>query len=754
MPSADRRSRRPSLTTAVALFTALAATLLPLTHVVSVGPWVAGALVVMGLVLAVGHLARRLALSAVVASVLETAVWYLFTMLVFLAGTAFVGVIPTGATLDAISGFAQTAGQEIALGVAPLPATAALSFCFVALFGALAVVMDHVVVTTRMPLLAAVALVTVWLIPSVVVPGGFDVVGFVLLAASILLLLRAETRSRGAARRSRTGGVVAVAIGSVAIVVALVVTPLLPTPAPRTDLGAGGSALAINADLDLGRDLRQPRSTEVLTLRTTLAPRVPYLRVATLSTLSGDVWQPDAGPTARLQPDDAFAPLETAPGIEVTESETQIQVSGLSSPWLPIPYAAVGVTGLSGNWNAADQNRTIVADGTTTANQAYTVVAEQPKPTLEQIRGRPALGSGDDPRYTALPDGMPSSISELARQVTADASNDYDRLAALQRWFRGPDFTYSLEAPVAEGFDGSGVDAVARFLEVRKGYCVHFASAFALMARSLGMPTRIVVGYLPGTSVGQLVDDQRVFSVSSSQLHAWPEVFFSGIGWVGFDPTKGLGQPTSFSPSSLSTTGGTDDPADQETADEPGDEPSPTPSSSAGHDVQDSGGGVASGPASGGTALPAAAIGVAVLLALCIPSVAGALRRRRQRVSARHGRADAAWALVQDTAIDLGIEVPASESPRAFGARLASVHGVPPPAIDALVSAIERASYAPAPGRRGAGPSLVPEADAVRSAVLASAHPVRRVLAAAFPRSLVIRPGSAFAASGHPANAG
>jgi transglutaminase-like putative cysteine protease len=53
---------------------------------------------------------------------------------------------------------------------------------------------------------------------------------------------------------------------------------------------------------------------------------------------------------------------------------------------------------------------------------------------------------------------------------------------------------------VQEGFDGQGVDAVAAFLQAKTGYCVHFAGAFALMARSLGMPTRIVVGFLPARS--------------------------------------------------------------------------------------------------------------------------------------------------------------------------------------------------------------------------------------------------------------
>ena len=75
---------------------------------------------------------------------------------------------------------------------------------------------------------------------------------------------------------------------------------------------------------------------------------------------------------------------------------------------------------------------------------------------------------------------------------------------------------------------------------------MHFAGAFALMARTLGMPSRIVVGFLPGEFTGDTVDGQRVAEVTTGQLHAWPEVYFEGVGWVAFEPTKSLGTPTRF----------------------------------------------------------------------------------------------------------------------------------------------------------------------------------------------------------------
>ena len=108
---------------------------------------------------------------------------------------------------------------------------------------------------------------------------------------------------------------------------------------------------------------------------------------------------------------------------------------------------------------------------------------------------------------------------------------------------------------------------------------------------------------------------------------------------------------------------------------------------------------------------------------------------------------------MQDTAIDLGVSVPSSESPRALGARLVARHGAPAAEMSRLVAAIERASYAP-PGGAGDAGSMDAEASGatpfddatqIRGAMLASVGARERVRAIVLPRSLVIRPGSAFA---------
>ncbi len=110
----------------------------------------------------------------------------------------------------------------------------------------------------------------------------------------------------------------------------------------------------------------------------------------------------------------------------------------------------------------------------------------------------------------------------------AGAESRYDQALALQQWFRnGGRFTYSLDAP-----DTSDRDAVEAFLEDRRGYCVQFASTMALMARALGIPARVAIGFLPGEQV-----QPNRWQIRANDAHAWPELYFEGVGWVRFEPT-------------------------------------------------------------------------------------------------------------------------------------------------------------------------------------------------------------------------
>ena len=228
----------------VALFASLIAALLAVVRVVKPGGWLLGAVAIAALVLAAGFIARRYRLPAVAVSLIEAGVWVLFMTIVFLRETALLWIVPTPETLRRLPELFDDAMQSIVLGAAPLEETLALGLLIVGAMGLLAIIVDHVVLTARMPLLAAVGIVTVGLIPAIAVPGRVDVMGFVIIAVSILFLLRAETRSRDKPLErdaERTAGVPATAlgIGAIAIVVAVVATPLLPQPGVRPGSGVG-----------------------------------------------------------------------------------------------------------------------------------------------------------------------------------------------------------------------------------------------------------------------------------------------------------------------------------------------------------------------------------------------------------------------------------------------------------------------------------------------------------------------------------
>lgn len=738
-PATARPLRRGDRRLSIMLWLGLCAAIAPLLGVVSPGPWLLGALAMSAGLLAVGATMRRLRVPAVGVTLAEVVVWAGAVTAVFFARDAFLGLIPTPDVVDAVTTAIQQASAEILLGVAPMEASAALSFVIVAAIGALTIALDHVVLTARMPLLASIALVAVWLIPAIAVPSGMNVLGFAILAAAVLALIRAETRTREAPEPGSSAGVTAVAatIGVVTVVATLISAPALPAPIAA---GSGSGALAtIDPTLDLGNDLRRRGDVAVLTVRTD-GPTLPYLRVATLSEFDGEIWRPDRVRSVSLW-DEGMEPVVVDEGIRVTQYRTNIAISNLSSSYLPVSYPAVSVDGLEGLWRTVPYSRTVLSGQASTQGQRYEVVSQVPRPTLEQIRAAEADADGLNVDVRGLPDSTPARVAELAEQVTADARTDYDRLTALQDWFRGPDFTYSLRAPVLEGFDGTGSDAVAAFLEVREGYCIHFAGAFALMARALDMPSRIVVGFLPGTYTGDTEDGQRVAEVTTGQLHAWPEVHFEGVGWVPFEPTKSLGNETRFLPASEA---GQDDGGE----DISGPTPTTTPTSTASaapNERPDDGPTDAAGSTLRLVDLRPYLLTVGgVILVGVLPLVLRTLRRRSLGRRAAEGDAGAAWRMLQAAAIDLGVTAPAAESPRAFGARLVASHHAPAEEVSRLVAGIERASYS----RDGLGPAaLADDAEAARAAMLAAATPAARAMAVLLPRSLVVRPGSAFAGS-------
>jgi hypothetical protein len=290
---------------------------------------------------------------------------------------------------------------------------------------------------------------------------------------------------------------------------------------------------------------------------------------------------------------------------------------------------------------------------------------------------------------------------------------------AIQNHLRGGAFLYDEQTPVQQGYDGDGFGVIAKFLDVKSGYCVHFASTMAVMARTLGIPARVAVGFLPGTQ-----DTGGRWHISLRDAHAWPELYFEGAGWVRFEPTPASrtgAVPTWTVPAAVPTgPSAATVPAPAASA--------PAASSQA---AQDAAARSAARRASGSAGwripweLPVVVALLVGLAAAPLVSRSVVRRRRWQRASGPAERAEAAWTDLVEQVGDLGIGVPASATPRQVGERLSTTGQ--DAAVRRLVSAVEQCRYA------------APTALAVEDGLPGDVRTVVHALAAARPRSATWR---------------
>ncbi len=133
-------------------------------------------------------------------------------------------------------------------------------------------------------------------------------------------------------------------------------------------------------------------------------------------------------------------------------------------------------------------------------------------------------------RYLQLPDDLPDRLRELALTLTATEPTAYDRAKAIEHYLR--QFTYTLHVPMPP----VNSDIADYFIfDLQKGYCDYYATSMVVLARAAGLPARLVIGYASGTYD---VANAR-YVVTEADAHAWPEIYFEGIGWVEFEPTGG-----------------------------------------------------------------------------------------------------------------------------------------------------------------------------------------------------------------------
>lgn len=488
--------------------------------------------------------ARSLRLRLPLTGLLTAAGFLLTTAWLFLASTTWYG-LPTAASW-------QAAGHDLADGwsrfqtvVAPAqPTTGFLLATTVAVWLA-AFVADWAAFRLWTPFEAIVPTAGLVLFAAVLGADEHSIggaVAYLAVALAFFLLHRAYRQERAArwvGSGTGRGTRALLASGFVLVVAALAIGLLAAPRLPGADApglialdgrgGADGPRVTLSPLVDIRARLLDQRHVEVFTVD---AAAPAYWRLTSLDRFDGDIWS-SGGTFEEAQ---GALPNGVAPDRPSQQVEQSYHIEALSTIWLPAAYEAASVDSgsLDVRWEPASSTLIVDQQRATSDGTSYRVVSLVPRLSPELLRGVPAPPTDLLAHYTALPDGFSPDARALAGDVTASAATDYDRALALQNFFRSG-FSYRTDVPA-----GHGEDAIDAFLARRAGFCEQFAGTFAAMARSIGLPARVAVGFTPGE---QDPADPTRYHVRGEHAHAWPEVYFTGFGWVAFEPTPGRGAP-------------------------------------------------------------------------------------------------------------------------------------------------------------------------------------------------------------------
>jgi hypothetical protein len=296
-------------------------------------------------------------------------------------------------------------------------------------------------------------------------------------------------------------------------------------PASRSQLGVdtqgfGDLSLLVRGALPNTPVLRVPLHSPVL------------WRGTSYSNYTGSGWNDGANaPLGFLRgtggsiPSSSADPLPTGPvRTDLATLATPAQESLIWAPGVPVHLSVRG-SGVEGISRGSFHLRAFGRVGGISSYVVRSVVASTSPKVLRSAAGP----DPSDPEWTALPAELPSDVGALAHQITADTTTRYDAVRAIEDYLRKYE-TYSLDSPVP----GKGQDAVADFLfRDHTGFCEQFASAEAVLLRTLGIPARVVTGLAYGTRSGTT----RLYTAANA--HAWDEVYYPGVGWSSSDPTAG-----------------------------------------------------------------------------------------------------------------------------------------------------------------------------------------------------------------------
>ncbi len=661
--------------------------------------------------------------------VVVNAVAFILTVGLLVAPETLWTILPTSATWEVITFEFGRAMEIIRFGVEPVRPVPGLVMLLGGLFWTLGFLLVAGLLNGRpfvailTPLIVALQFVIIDRRPD----GLVHLAIFVAVVALSLLAIRLDERDSGSGRLQRVNGTTRpTRRPSTAIVVLLAVMVVgsvaavglagerVPddglvtwrSPAGFSDEYSGSTSYNPFTDIRAGL-IRQTNNPLFRAEITGADPATVRFRTVTLDTYGNGRWATDRVRIYPLDDEPWIEPSQVYRG-ETVEVRADILIENLAQPWLPAP--ATPNAAISENRSDLDAMRVRRLDGALMVpgdlsyeGMTYSVRSDMPRfdgPTVAalarteggalsplfaqaEVDGRTLPELGGLPEPAELPDEdtwleypideLGSPFTFLAEDVVGNVDTNFEKALALENWFRDSgEFTYDDRVP-AEYTTG---DVYLWLTDednpyARHGYCEQFSTAMALMARAVGVPSRVVLGFTPGTAI-----NDTTVQVMDRNAHSWVELWIPSYGWMAFDPTpraafaaptinESLTETLGFSPADyiddipnptfVDTAGGQAGPDGR--FDERDPRVSPLGPGAGGGDAETS-----------GFTLPGwvpyvVALVAVVALVLLIAPATKALRRRRLARRLAKGDVSAAWEDIVDRLTDLREHIDPADTP-------------------------------------------------------------------------------------------
>jgi transglutaminase-like putative cysteine protease len=454
--------------------------------------------------------------------------------LVFYRDTLSV-MLPTGRTLDIMRVDLRLVFRQFPTTVAPVPSQGPFATAAAAALAVVVILSDTFAFRAFGRVEAVVPSGVLFVFTSALGINQHRVIMAALWIAAALLTIAVlrfdhddqETSWMGARRLTLMAALPAIAITiGVSAVGAIAIAPKLPGAGAKALVDTRGKHSSVTEVLsplvDIRARMKNRGNSELFTVSSTDGGH--YWRVVGLPNFDGSKWSPPQETLTKVdsQSDDVSSG---------STSQQTFTIENLGGPLVPAAYRPIRVDPPDKVFYAADAQTLVLGKPNVLQSGdqiQVTSVISQPSP--DQLRS--ASTDGAPAIYYALPSNLPQTAATEAARVTAGLSTSYDKALALQNYF-WTNFQYDLDVQL-----GESSDAIEAFLRGRKGFCQQFAGTFAVMARTLGIPARVAVGYTQGD-----LQSDGLFHVFGRHAHAWPEVWFQGVGWVPFEPTPGRGNP-------------------------------------------------------------------------------------------------------------------------------------------------------------------------------------------------------------------